>query len=349
LIVLAGSGVGLRELLSSECPDAEIVDLSASVKETGRDIENWFIDVFEKVRERLDGRPKRVQRILVLVPDGDDCYCYAPLAGLLRTARIEQPRVEGKVIYCPAFTEESRDQFAAMVKREYASAESGDIEVRYGECLKDRLVRRLVEVEEGLQDTEVVRLVKPGGVYWITGGLGGLGLVFVNHLGHTDGVKLVLSGRSELNEEKQKQLDTLRQDGFDINYIQSDISKLDDVTKAFKAIKEKYGKLDGVIHSAGVIRDAFILKKTVDQVREVFSSKVSGAINLDAATRMKILISWCSFHQLRAYWVIWVRVIMRVRMPFWMRLQISGRKRLPVAGVMVVRYQSTGRCGEMVA
>ncbi|GAX60238.1 polyketide synthase module and related protein [Candidatus Scalindua japonica] len=285
LIVIADSGEGLSELLSAECPDAEIVALSTSAKDVGRDVEGMFIEVFEKIRGRLENKPKRVQRILVLVPDGDAGYCYAPLAGLLKTAHIEGPRIEGRMIYCPLFTEESRAQFVAMVKQESASEVGGDIEVRYSDGVKERQVKRLVEVKEVTQGAEAVRLIKPGGVYWITGGFGGLGRIFAEHFGQTEGVKLVLSGRSVLNEEKQQELDTLRQDGLDVSYIQSDISKLDDVAKAFKAIKEKHGKLDGVIHSAGVIRDAFIQKKTDDQIREVFSSKVNGAVNLDAATK----------------------------------------------------------------
>ncbi|GAX60236.1 beta-ketoacyl synthase, partial [Candidatus Scalindua japonica] len=281
LIVIAESEEELRELLSAECPDAEVVGLSASKKKTGRDVEGMFIEIFEKIRGRLEGKPKRVQRILVLVPDGDAGYCYAPLAGLLKTAHMENPRIEGKVVYCPVFTEESRAQFVTMVKQESASEVGGDREVRY-EWPDKRQVRRLVEVKEVPQAVEGVPLVKSGGVYWITGGFGGLGRIFAEHLGQTEGVKLVLSGRSVLNEEKQKELDTLRQDGLDVSYIQSDISNLDDVAKAFKAIKEKHGKLDGVIHSAGVIRDALILKKRVEEVREVFSSKVTGALNLDA-------------------------------------------------------------------
>ncbi|MCP3678549.1 MAG: hypothetical protein GY721_13495, partial [Deltaproteobacteria bacterium] len=136
LIVLAGGEEWMRELLSGEYPDAEVIGLSASVEDAGLNVESWFVEVFEKIRGRLEGRPKRVQRILVLVPDGDDGYCYAPVAGLLRTARIENPRIEGRVIYSPVLTDDNREQFAAMVRLESASGAGVDIEVRYDEGFK---------------------------------------------------------------------------------------------------------------------------------------------------------------------------------------------------------------------
>ncbi|MCP5005819.1 MAG: KR domain-containing protein, partial [Planctomycetes bacterium] len=43
--------------------------------------------------------------------------------------------------------------------------------------------------------------------------------------------------------------------------------------------------LDGIIHSAGVILDNFILKKTAEEFRKVLLPKVTGTINLDKATQ----------------------------------------------------------------
>ena len=49
-------------------------------------------------------------------------------------------------------------------------------------------------------------------------------------------------------------------------------------------IKTQYGTLQGVIHSAGIIRDHYILKKTAEEFKTVLSAKVRGTYYLDEAT-----------------------------------------------------------------
>ena len=52
-----------------------------------------------------------------------------------------------------------------------------------------------------------------------------------------------------------------------------------------KYIEGQYGKLNGIIHSAGVIRDDFLIKKTGVEIEDVLSPKVKGLVNLDDASR----------------------------------------------------------------
>ncbi|WP_455883944.1 KR domain-containing protein, partial [Serratia proteamaculans] len=47
----------------------------------------------------------------------------------------------------------------------------------------------------------------------------------------------------------------------------------------------QHRRLDGIIHSAGVIADNFIVKKSVEEFRRVLCPKVAGTLNLDRATR----------------------------------------------------------------
>ena len=66
-------------------------------------------------------------------------------------------------------------------------------------------------------------------------------------------MKLVLSGRSVAKRREAETVRcTLRQDGLDVNYIQFDISKLDGgCIRLTRRLRREYGRLDGVIHSAG--------------------------------------------------------------------------------------------------
>ncbi|GAX60249.1 beta-ketoacyl synthase [Candidatus Scalindua japonica] len=284
LIIVDIHDGGLLEALASVYPETEIISFAPLGKVIDDAVEAKFIEVFDKIKSCLEAKTKRVQQILILVPDTEERYCYAPLAGLIKTAYLENPRIRGKVIYYPEKITDHEQQLLTILKQELHPSADQDIEVLYSAGIKKRQVKRLIEVKLPSQDTDTGQLIKPGGVYWLTGGLGGLGRIFVQHLGDTNGVKLIVSGRSKLDGEKQKYLSELQQEGVDVTYIQADISKGSQIKAALKTIKEKYGKLNGIIHSAGIIRDAFMQKKTNDQIKAVFAPKVKGAIKLDRVT-----------------------------------------------------------------
>lgn len=52
-----------------------------------------------------------------------------------------------------------------------------------------------------------------------------------------------------------------------------------------QSICRNFGTIHGIVHSAGVIRDNFIIKKTQDELKEVLAPKVAGLVNLDQASK----------------------------------------------------------------
>ncbi|MEY4483816.1 MAG: Polyketide synthase PksL, partial [Verrucomicrobiota bacterium] len=54
-------------------------------------------------------------------------------------------------------------------------------------------------------------------------------------------------------------------------------------------IQKDHGKIDGIFHSAGIVRDRLIINKTEDEFRDVIAPKVSGAAHLDQTTRAMAL------------------------------------------------------------
>src|SRR5690606_27180046 len=123
------------------------------------------------------------------------------------------------------------------------------------------------------------------GVYLITGGLGGLGSIVSSHLVKTLNCNLVLCGRSEPGPREQSELEQLRSRGSGILYVRADVAKLSDAEAVVAAAKARFGRLDGVIHCAGVHQDALIANKQTEQIERVLAPKVHGALNLDFATR----------------------------------------------------------------
>ncbi|PEM81596.1 hypothetical protein CN627_28225, partial [Bacillus wiedmannii] len=123
--------------------------------------------------------------------------------------------------------------------------------------------------------------IEKNGVYLISGGLGGLGFIFSKYLAEKFKATLVLTGRSELSEEKRIKIQELEALGSRVLYIICDVSRREEVQALYNRLKSEFGKINGVIHSAGVIRDAFILKKTKEEMQDVIAPKLYGTINLD--------------------------------------------------------------------
>jgi NAD(P)-dependent dehydrogenase (short-subunit alcohol dehydrogenase family)/acyl carrier protein len=158
---------------------------------------------------------------------------------------------------------------------------AGVVEVRYGDPPSGREVRRLREATLASGPSPI----KEGGVYWITGGAGGLGRILAEHLASVQGIRIVLSGRRGPDQQDLAWIDPLRERGVVIDYIQADVGDRKSAETAFSRIKADYGRIDGVIHSAGVLRDAYLLKKTPEEIAQVLRPKVRGAVVLDDITR----------------------------------------------------------------
>ena len=119
--------------------------------------------------------------------------------------------------------------------------------------------------------------------------MGGLGLIIARYIAtHYQG-KLILTGRSQLNEHQQTVLSELEKQGAEVLYLQADVTKRDTLTDLMRTIKERFGALNGVIHSAGVLHDAFILKKTAQESAEVMDPKILGSVYLDEITQAEPL------------------------------------------------------------
>jgi acyl transferase domain-containing protein/thioesterase domain-containing protein len=148
---------------------------------------------------------------------------------------------------------------------------------------------------------------KEKGCYIITGGLGGLGLVISRHLAQQFHARLVLIGRSSLPAPQDwdallqrpeappkllstlKSLQEIRALGGEVLPLQADVAQLPELQRAWNLAEEKFGKIDGVIHAAGIIEDAPFLSKTAESAARVLAPKVNGTIALDAVTKNKDL------------------------------------------------------------
>ena len=219
--------------------------------------------------------------------DGDDDVALpfgAALAGFYRSLHLEHPGCTAKVLDIRAASAAPDEQVRAVL------AELGGNDWAVGEIRYPgagvRQVRDYVACRPAAATPAPLR---QGGVYVVTGGLGGLGRIVAGHLARTVGARLVLVGRSALSAAHAQWIETLAAAGGAAIYVQADVARPEDAEAVVRAAKARFGRIDGVFHSAGTTRDAFLLKKTADDLAAVLAPKVDGTLNLEHATRAEAL------------------------------------------------------------
>ncbi|MCP5003310.1 MAG: SDR family NAD(P)-dependent oxidoreductase, partial [Planctomycetes bacterium] len=279
-----------RQVLLCEMSEIKASELQALVpgshceglESEQEQIESRFIEYavscFEMIRKLLEKKPRGNVLFQILVSKTREQLLFVGLSGLLKTAALENPKIIGQIIQV-----DPREMREDLVKKVEENKNAP-----YDAIIKYESGKRLVWTWEELKETEVKPDVafKNKGVYLITGGVGGLGILFTSEiLRQAKDVKIILTGRSKLSLQKQSELQELQSLGAEVDYRQVDVSNPEQVNLLIESIQDKYGKLNGIIHSAGVISDNFILKKPVEEFRKVLAPKVTGTINLDKATR----------------------------------------------------------------
>ncbi|PKM94960.1 MAG: hypothetical protein CVU84_08530 [Firmicutes bacterium HGW-Firmicutes-1] len=226
--------------------------------------------------------------------EGEKGYSHHEAVGsLLKTVCLETTKIGYKTIgFNTKRTIDILDILLSELKAE-------DKEIKYQDG--QRLVKYIYEIEE-IENTEKEHksLIKHKGVYLITGGAGGLGQIFAEHLAKVYHARLVLVGRSELTKEKQLKIDLLKKYGAEVIYIEADISKKEEVDQLITKAKVEYKEINGIIHSAGVIRDSYLINKSEEEMTAVLDPKVYGTLWLDEATKDEPLDFFVMFSSITA-------------------------------------------------
>lgn len=136
-----------------------------------------------------------------------------------------------------------------------------------------RTTERLVQTYESvtLPETPATKIpFRQGGVYLITGGMGGVGPVIAEHIGTTYKATIILMGRSEVLPRTQwqtwidqhggqddtslklKRLIALEEGGGRLVFMQGDVGDIAQVRQVVEQIHARFGALHGILHAAGV-------------------------------------------------------------------------------------------------
>ncbi len=137
------------------------------------------------------------------------------------------------------------------------------------------------------------------GVYLITGGLGGVGLVLAEYLAKTVQAKLILLGRNGLPEKDQwqewlathdeqdsisrkiRKLQGILALGAEVLVISADVANEQQMQNAIAIATQKFGGINGVIHAAGKGAGSVIVETSKAEAQSVFQPKVNGLFILE--------------------------------------------------------------------
>jgi amino acid adenylation domain-containing protein len=160
---------------------------------------------------------------------------------------------------------------------------------------------RLIEAFDPIELPQAAGRIKDGGSYLITGGLGGIGLELARHLAETKRAKLLLLSRRGLPPRDQwdalceggaaevrvraaiEAVRQMEQGGSEVEVAAADVTDLAALQAAISAAVERFGRIDGAFHTAGVLDDGVIQLKERQSAAAVLAPKVRGTLTLEAA------------------------------------------------------------------
>lgn len=217
----------------------------------------------------------------------------ATLLGAIKTIPLEYP------IRCRSvdiILSTGQEEIVAQLLTELSTSSFDQIIAYRG---KHRWVQTFEPVRLETQAEDAPQL-REGGVYLITGGLGGIGLVMAEHLARTVRAKLILCGRSELPHRNQWEqwlttceqsdhisekihfVQALEQMGAEVLVLSADVSDRQQMQAVVNQARDRFGEINGIIHAAGVAIPGKIQSRSLETVESVLAAKVKGVLVLEA-------------------------------------------------------------------
>jgi len=275
-------------------PPSQIVWLWSYGPAPGWRAEDWCFALLS-VFQALDSQPSQTRLSVVAsglaaIAPGEGSQLSVEkgtLPGLLRSAGLEFPELAIRLIdLMPAAL---KDELNVSGLIGLCQDESNESFVAWR--TNQRWVPRYQAVRSsGAQGLRLRR----GGVYLITGGLGGIGLTLANDLARNWEARLVLLGRTPLPLESDwdhiladssappatrltvQGLQALRDSSAEMLIEHGDVTDRNQLSQVIARARAHFGSVNGVIHAAGVADGVLLARQTREGMNEVLGAKVTG-------------------------------------------------------------------------
>ena len=186
------------------------------------------------------------------------------------------------------------EEYAQMLANELSSRTSDPVVAYRG---KHRWVRAFEQLQLRKHDPSRPTL-RERGVYLITGGLGGIGLVLAEHLAESAHAKLVLISRTGLPDkehwqgwlethaeqddtsQKIRKVQSLERHGAEVLVLKADVTDAGQLKAAISRARKQFGEIHGAIHAAGIAGGGIIQLKSSEVSATVMAPKVKGTLLL---------------------------------------------------------------------
>ena len=250
----------------------DIIPLKSSHSSINDIVKDYAVQLLNILKNKMGAKVDQRSYVAVFVPMEKGFQVMESLSGMLKTASLENPNIKTQLIGI----ENSEVPNLEKVVQRFESVPAFELRYQSGKGYVKKRALTHVKTDQ--------HPYKNNSTYLITGGMGGLGLLFAQDIiSKVTNCNIILTGRSDLNDQKQKVLSELQKGGNKTYYQKLDVCSAIDVKNAIQHISQGYGLINGVIHSAGVIEDTYILRKDVESFNRVISPKVDGAFHLDNA------------------------------------------------------------------
>ncbi|GHJ41633.1 SDR family NAD(P)-dependent oxidoreductase [Streptomyces sp. TS71-3] len=247
------------------------------------------LSVARLARALADGRWSAVPLLVATaVPDGTvpapsgaapGSLANGALVGLVRSMATE--RAGRTVRLVDAADEAARKALAGALRAELGTPGEPVVRYRGGHRLAARLVPVAVPEDAGPGTA-----FRAGGMYAVTGGLGGIGREITRHLVADHGARVLLLGRTDATGDRIGALVPAGAAG-EVRYARADVTDAGALAAAVAESERAWGRpLAGVLHLAGRsqhgqwddIAAHTVERESLDVYREVFAPKVAGTL-----------------------------------------------------------------------
>lgn len=236
---------------------------------------------------------------------GSEILCpeKALVLGTCKVMPLEYPNITCRSIDVVVPVESGQEELIQTLIAEFTTPTSDQIIAYRG---RNRWVQDFEPVQLHETVTENLCLRKQG-VYLITGGLGGVGLLLAEYLAQTAQAKLILVGRSTFPDQdewsewlsthdskdhisqKIQKLQGMKALGAEVMVISADVTNLEQMSAVFKKANQRFGEIHGVIHAAAVFGGGMMQLTTKETVAKSLAPKVQGTRVLETLFKEKNL------------------------------------------------------------
>lgn len=265
----------LKKPIILHCYSYDALDFSVRENEVNNQLNNSFYSLLYLTQAYLQQIGTNIAMRCNFITQGTENITgdeiiepiNATLIGACRMVSLEQPSINYRVTDITEVNSKiAMDILNSCVEKNFDS-----------QAIAYRHQWRWKKTHLPIMQTSGNHLLQDNGVYLITGGLGGIGFSIAESIAkQVKQPTLILCSRIPNNNKEIE----LKMHGAIVHWLQADLTDAISVSKLISTIQERFEKLNGVIHAAGIAGGGLIQLKTKEMAHRVIAPKVHGTYYL---------------------------------------------------------------------